>query len=174
MPAAVNGLKDCSRCKENLPLTSFRRRAAAPDGLSYVCRLCHEATAAAYRDRYANDPEFRARRKAYYDAWLQRDPEAVRRARERARLLMKYGLTEADFAKINESQCGRCAICDGPPIGKTRLSVDHDHTSGQVRGLLCDNCNKALGCFQDNPEIIQNAIRYLNRERPAGRVKERS
>lgn len=61
-----------------------------------------------------------------------------------------------------EQQEGRCGICGGLPDGKwERLAVDHDHATNQVRGLLCTNCNLILGNAQDNTEILERAINYL-------------
>lgn len=64
-----------------------------------------------------------------------------------------------------EEQHGVCAICGKPetkPNAKY-LAVDHDHKTGEVRGLLCNNCNRALGLLQDNTEVLQNAINYLKK-----------
>jgi hypothetical protein len=54
-----------------------------------------------------------------------------------------------------------CGICGGLPIS-TRLAVDHDHRSGDVRGLLCRRCNTALGSFRDSTELLRSAIKYLD------------
>lgn len=67
-----------------------------------------------------------------------------------------------DYAALLERQGGACAICLTKPK-KKRLAVDHCHKTGQVRGLLCGQCNFALGAFQDNRETIQSAIAYLER-----------
>lgn len=57
---------------------------------------------------------------------------------------------------------GRCFIC-GIDKERRRFCIDHNHTTGKVRGLLCDNCNKGLGCFNDNSETLKQAIEYLNK-----------
>lgn len=71
-------------------------------------------------------------------------------------------------------QGGRCAICgtyfseDGCLINETVPSaakLDHDHNSGELRGVLCNNCNRGLGLFKDDPILLQTAISYLNRKR---------
>ena len=77
------------------------------------------------------------------------------------RTLEKHGLSLSDFDRMLKLQNGVCAICSRPPIGKTRLSIDHEHSSGKVRGLLCDPCNRALGYFQDNPEWCVLGADYL-------------
>jgi len=61
-----------------------------------------------------------------------------------------------------DDQDGVCAICGEPPGGRwKKLHVDHDHETGRVRALLCVSCNRALGWFRDNPEILRKAIVYL-------------
>lgn len=61
------------------------------------------------------------------------------------------------------SQGGVCAICRQPEGREGRsLSVDHDHDSGVVRGLLCDSCNVGLGRFRDDPELVRSALEYLS------------
>jgi len=71
-----------------------------------------------------------------------------------------YGLSIQEYNDMAESQSGKCAICGMKEKGK-RLAVDHCHTYGKVRGLLCSRCNMALGSLKDSPEILQKAILYL-------------
>ena len=68
-----------------------------------------------------------------------------------------YGMTDAEFGAMYRNQRGRCAICHE----NGRLVVDHDHTTGQVRGLLCNRCNLTLGALRDEPELAELMIRYL-------------
>ncbi len=77
-----------------------------------------------------------------------------------------YGITKADHDLLYEEQGGVCKICKKEGFlssakHKKKLAVDHDHETGRVRGLLCHNCNRGLGLFQDDPEILKNAIEYL-------------
>lgn len=73
-----------------------------------------------------------------------------------------YGITQQEYDVMNTQQRGRCGICGKKPSGRNkRLSVDHCHTSGKVRGLLCHRCNTALGYFYDDPEIVAAAVRYI-------------
>lgn len=69
----------------------------------------------------------------------------------------KYGITSEEFAARLEAQEGRCAICRD----REAQVVDHCHTGGQVRGLLCTQCNTGLGYFRDNPDYLRAAIEYL-------------
>jgi hypothetical protein len=69
----------------------------------------------------------------------------------------KYGIDESEFDRLLAEQGGLCAICRSQ-VGK---QVDHDHQTGAVRGILCLNCNAAMGAFHDNPAEIRAAIAYL-------------
>lgn len=76
------------------------------------------------------------------------------------RLKTRYGITPDEYAGMLADQEGRCAICRRPPQGR-RLAVDHCHTTGQVRGLLCAPCNTTLGKIEDDPAIVERMVSYL-------------
>ena len=82
------------------------------------------------------------------------------------RILALYGLTPEEFWGIFRFQGNRCAICERATGARKRLSVDHCHTTGQVRGLLCGPCNKMLGHARDEVGFFERAISYL-KEPPA-------
>lgn len=91
------------------------------------------------------------------------------KARNR-RLLRDYSLSSEQFDRLLERQDGRCAICNaimelGRGTSPTQCCVDHDHTTGEVRGLLCNHCNRALGLFKDSEENLRRAFEYLRNER---------
>lgn len=78
-----------------------------------------------------------------------------------AALLRRYGITRADYWDLHKYQGGVCYICQRA-TGKTkRLTVDHDHKTGMVRGLLCSTCNTILGHFRDDPAHAQRIVEYL-------------
>lgn len=77
------------------------------------------------------------------------------------RTLQRYGLTQDDFDRLVERQGGVCAICKEPCPTNQRLSVDHDHETGEVRGLLCRRCNAGIGHFQERLDLLREAVRYL-------------
>jgi hypothetical protein len=80
----------------------------------------------------------------------------------KANRIKQYGITAEEYNKIFEKQKGYCAICGKHQSElKNTLSVDHDHITGKIRGLLCINCNTILGHSKDNPEILQKAVGYL-------------
>jgi hypothetical protein len=87
------------------------------------------------------------------------DVDAVKRKRNARR----YGLTDQEFAELETTAAGFCAICDET---YPSLQIDHDHATGVVRGLLCQRCNSGLGMFQDNERLLLNAISYLKEVLP--------
>lgn len=93
------------------------------------------------------------------------DPDAVRR-RNRASNLSRYGLTVEEHDAMLAAQGGVCAICGNPPnpdgVGPaSRLHVDHDHETGEVRSLLCNECNRGIGFLKDSPALLRAAADYL-------------
>src|SRR2546428_12923650 len=74
-----------------------------------------------------------------------------------------YGITEEVFNALFEEQNGLCAICKQPELYR-KLSVDHDHLTSKVRGLLCSRCNTGLGLFKDSKVFLEAAIIYLCRK----------
>jgi len=86
------------------------------------------------------------------------------------KLKSRYKITPAAIYAIYKLQSGRCAICDIEgdirELGfqaKVPMCIDHSHTSGNVRGLLCSNCNTGLGLLKDNRVILRQAIKYLTK-----------
>lgn len=74
----------------------------------------------------------------------------------------RYGLTVIQVLAMHHFQGGKCAICRQPSDGR-KLHIDHDHSTKSVRALLCFNCNGMLGQARDNRDVLQNAIKYLDR-----------
>lgn len=108
------------------------------------------------------DPEkYRAASRRYYRKNIEK-----RRDYERKRACAKYGLTVEQFDLMLEQQGGNCAIC-GTTFAflkgdqNLRPRIDHCHETGTVRGLLCNKCNRALGLFADDEDILQNALKYI-------------
>lgn len=96
----------------------------------------------------------------------------VSKANHEKRVQEVYGLSDGEFDRLLEAQDGKCFICHRKPVTK-RLAVDHNHTTGEVRGLLCRACNRdVLGHLRDDVEALARAIEYLN-DPPARRVLTR-
>ena len=118
---------------------------------------------------YKRREKILARKKAYrlenlekimkYQKQYQLDNKKERVRRD---LKKVYGITEDDYNKMYITQNGKCAICGIHQNNlKRRLSVDHDHINGRVRGLLCHHCNTILGMAKDDSEILESALIYL-------------
>lgn len=137
-------VKTCSGCRIPKPVTEFNRDRSRADGLSYRCRACVSAYLASRKD------EIRETRRKW----------AAKRQDRQQRLM--YGLAEGQYAEMLEAQGGVCAICKGTNSNGKRLAVDHCHDTGEVRGLLCNNCNGGLGFFGDDAERIRKAVAYLD------------
>jgi len=81
----------------------------------------------------------------------------------RQRLRDRFGLTIEEYNTLLDSQNGLCKICGEKKLAKnqTRMGVDHCHDTGTIRGILCNNCNTALGYFNDSVDLLSNAIKYI-------------
>jgi hypothetical protein len=92
--------------------------------------------------------------------WRRKNPDKVQQ-RNRKRKMGYYGLSVNDFDTLMESQNNCCAICKKTCITGRSLSIDHDHNTNKVRGLLCIKCNQGLGFFNDSIDLLQGAMIYL-------------
>lgn len=116
-------------------------------------------------------------------AWRKNDPQKYLRAAAKYRknnrpklkeyrLKTRYGISSLEYASMLERQNGKCAICGHPEKAKhnhtktiQRLAVDHCHKTGKVRELLCQDCNRGIAKFQEDPKRLQSAIEYLDKHR---------
>lgn len=80
--------------------------------------------------------------------------------RRNGHLVRKYGITADEYDRRLDEQGGGCKIC-GKILQRVSLAVDHNHKTGKVRGILCENCNRGLGMFKDDPNLLRSAIEYL-------------
>lgn len=158
--------KKCNICKQSLDISLFGNDKNSPDGRNYGCKSCKKEQAKKYR---ATNPEKikalndsrKESRKKYYGR-----PEIKRKFRNES-LKKQFGLTIEEFDKMNLKQNGLCAICSRNERSERNkhLAVDHCHKNGAIRGLLCSNCNRALGLLEDSVEILKKAIDYLKRKK---------
>lgn len=80
-------------------------------------------------------------------------------------LCKKYGITQDDYNRMFVEQGGCCKVCGVHQVSlRNRLSIDHDHITGKVRGLLCIKCNSAIGYVKENISILESMIKYLNQD----------
>jgi hypothetical protein len=152
-------MKTCSLCKRDKPLDSFYKHSGSKDGRRGECRscVCHKAA-----ERLKGEPiekkEYRARWKKEYNS------RPARQAKLYSYSLARYGLTSEDYERMLKDQGFRCKICPAAhDLSKKhcRLYVDHCHTTGKVRGLLCQKCNSLIGFAREDAEVLSGAIAYL-------------
>jgi hypothetical protein len=171
--------KACNTCRRDLPLSAYHLNPAAADGRQWKCRDCtseydkqrraekgdelraydkaryigerRNANIAAAKRHYEANREEQIVRKA---AWNKANPAA----RRRIHLKAKYGITPEEFDRMADAQQGLCGICGEDK----QLVVDHCHDTGRVRGLLCRQCNAAIGQLRDDPALLRHALEWLD------------
>jgi hypothetical protein len=144
-------MPSCSRCLQILPISSFHKDSKKSGKLRSDCRKCRNS----YRRK------FRQQNKAQFAEY--EGTEVFKQKTFAKNLRKNYGLSVEDFEKMEAKQDGKCAVCLRPEFHKTkkRLSVDHCHTTGQIRGLLCHRCNVVLGLVNEDLRIIESVTQYL-------------
>ena len=143
-PRPTEGVKVCTKCAIERPVTEFEWDKRAPDCLDDWCRECL---------------------RAYRKAWRIANPEKVRRYHFSKSLRLRNRISLKQYEALVLAQGGKCAIC-GALTGRgssVRLYVDHDHASDVVRGLLCQRCNSGLGLLGDTVEVVRAALAYLEK-----------
>ena len=132
-------MKRCSTCKTEKESSEFNKNKSGKFGLHNQCRDCTKL-------------------------WKP-TPEALAKARKKTRewnRLKLTGFTPNDFEEKLTEQNNKCAICGTENPGATNWHADHDHKTGQKRGILCHKCNTGLGLLKDDIDILCSAIEYLN------------
>ena len=131
-------MKVCRKCNVEKPESLFYRISASSQKTDSKCKECA---------------------KEYTRKWKRENP-----GYHRKNLLEKqYGITTEDYDNLRRKQGYCCAICKRPEIENQhkQLDIDHCHTNGHVRGLLCAWCNTGIGLLQENPDILLSAIDYI-------------
>lgn len=131
--------KICKKCGKEKPSSKFYKNREYKDEREKVCKACRSVR---FKELY------------------QKNPDKARRSRYQK----NFGITLADYDEMFAQQQGKCAICGTTiPGGDCKhFSVDHDHVTGLVRGLLCVDCNHGLGFFKDNIKALAGAVLYLS------------
>jgi hypothetical protein len=149
--------KTCTKCLASKDIEQFPKRAGYKGGRTTWCRGCLSE---------------RAR------IWAKNNKEKVSESgkksrakhpntRRNAKFKERYGITLVEYDLISASQFDKCLICKKhkSECKNNKLFVDHCHTSKEIRGLLCNDCNAGLGFFKDSIELLLSAIEYLNKPR---------
>ena len=141
--------KKCPLCKKLVPLSDFSKAKSRPNGAGTYCKKCARIVAKKWRE---NNPE-----------------KTYRKNRHPGYLKHKYGLTLEQYDQMVEDQGGVCVVCGKPETALgtggqiKRLTVDHNHNTGEIRALLCDGCNKVLGYAKDDPMLLLQLAIYLEK-----------
>ena len=128
--------KICKTCGVETDVVEYQKDATKKDGLRPYCKECTS----------------------------KRRKQLLSKETIRQRNLEKnFGKGALDvYRDLFEAQQGVCSICSRPENGRYKhLSIDHDHDTGKIRGLLCNNCNRGLGLLKDSPELLRKAARYV-------------
>jgi len=150
-------MKQCNTCKIEKPHKDFYKSKIRIDGYNYECKDCHKA----YLKRKSNDIEFKRKNNNRSSNWRKKYKAKNKKSIYEAAIKRK-GLSLDDYTLLLISQNHCCAICNTPEYNlKKRLFIDHCHSTGKIRGLLCANCNSAIGFAKDNTDVLNNCIKYL-------------
>lgn len=119
---------------------------------------CVYCTSIKSRTNWKNSAEFREQKRRQRNT-----PQGKKLARE-AQYKRLYGISLAEYDRMEEEQIFGCAICGGLPTGSSgKFHVDHNHITGEVRALLCQKCNIGIGVFDEDENKLRLAIAYLAR-----------
>ena len=174
-------MKTCNVCKELKDVTCFCKDKHRKDGLSYRCKDCaseyfrdnKEAVAKTKAEHYSNNRDSILSQKSEYyrlnkDSILKKKSKyhsspKVQFKYYRNAVLKKYGISLDDVISMMDKQLGCCASCGKSlidPLSKGRYHIDHKHSTGKVRGLLCSGCNTAYGQLQESGSNILALLAY--------------
>jgi Recombination endonuclease VII len=148
----TDGTWICTKCGEQKPVSEFTPNGKRADGQTRYRSQCKKCSADGLRGFHDANPE---KRRTYY-------------------LSTKFNLSTQTFDLLFATQGKKCAVCGCTEPTGHGWTIDHDHAccSGEascgkcVRGILCMNCNNALGCVRDNPDVLRKAAEYLEKFKP--------
>jgi hypothetical protein len=165
----------CGECRRKNGLTArtkrganpfrselYERRKQTPAGMGY-CPKCDDDKPLdefpQYKRRTVPFPWCLTCKRQYDNDLYYAKPDQYRNYR----LKQLYGISLSEYDKMLQDQGGGCAVCSQQcPTGR-KLAVDHDHATGQIRGLLCVDCNTTLGSVRDDPQRLLDLVAYLER-----------
>ena len=143
-------MKHCRNCLIEKTQDSFVKSKVFSSGYDTICLECSRNRVKTWRK---DNPEKRKEQ-------LKR--ESLKDYNHNKHLKNTYGISRDDYLKMFEQQEGNCNICGKNQLEFTkRLFVDHCHSTGKIRGLLCHNCNTLLGSAKDKVDVLEKAINYL-------------
>lgn len=136
-----NKAKECYGCGVRKPFSAYYATEKMPDGHMARCKECSNKVRLEAFKKKPVDPDKRRKHLLKY----------------------KYGVAYEWYEGLLQEQQGGCAICgsDVPAKGRKHLCVDHDHSTGAVRGILCSDCNIGISHFKDSPDRLRAAAKYI-------------
>jgi len=148
--------KQCSRCKRKLPLNEFDKNRSHKDGLQVYCKVCMAIAGKKYKQSEKGKATTAKNwRKRYYG-------KGGKVQHRRYQFRYRYGITLEQHKQIYLDQNGCCLLCE-EPIEYSKIHTDHNHITGEVRGLICARCNISLGHFKvdEKPKLLLKAVKYI-------------
>lgn len=174
-------MKKCPQCQEEKSLSNFSKATKNKDGLQYHCKSCQSLWAYENKDKreisrqkWITKNPIKSKKNAFdrHKKWALIYPDRLKKSSKNTGLKRLYGITLEQKQSMLVKQNSCCAWCK---IGITEylesqkdnkiihdFAVDHNHETGQIRGLLCNPCNRALGLLKENVQTFKNGIDYLN------------
>lgn len=137
-------MKTCTKCNCSKPLSEFFKESRGKDGLTTQCKSC---------------------KKEYLQNWVKDNKDKKAKTNASWYYKSKHNISYEEFLERASSQNNKCALCSVElsfdKIQDNKAVMDHCHTTGNKRGVLCYSCNLGLGKFKDNIQALQNAVDYL-------------
>jgi len=139
-------------CNKDLPISEFYVGIYGSGGLQSSCKSCQKRKSSDWRRHHPEQARNTSR------AWELKN----KRRRKDTALRKDHGISLVKYEALLNKQEGACAICKQPLTeNKKHLDVDHDHTTGKIRGLLCNSCNRGIGFLKDCPNTLRAAANYI-------------
>jgi hypothetical protein len=135
--------KRCKVCGKNRLIKFFHSHSSCAKGVRAECKTCHNKVS-----------------KVRHKKYIKENPDK----RRSTVLKNKYGVTFEQYRAMLGAQGNACKICGSfsPGASKDHFSIDHDHKTGKIRGILCHGCNAGLGMFKEDTQSLKQAICYLD------------
>lgn len=165
--------KTCSTCEGTFAVSEFTVDRQRKDGFRPQCKKCSRSRPKTHDPEYYREKARRYRLenpekvKEFQKLWRISNPEVYKESARRTHLRTTFNISLEEYNELFEKQGKACAICKGTSpqdsMGRS-FCVDHNHITGEIRGILCFRCNKALGWFRDDERLLEKALSYLRGE----------
>lgn len=146
---SIAGTRVCRECRVESVIESFPEYVSSKNGKKYRRHYCVNCA----RDTYRSRDAVRGRRVRVFNPEQQKD----------RRLMKQYAVSLLEFREMLASQQWKCSICQMEFEAERDACVDHSHSTGAVRGLLCNFCNTGIGLFRENAVFLASAIEYIKK-----------